>query len=245
MPHTVRSIVLILAAAPFLVLAGCNATHAVVLHGDGSGTMSLHLEVSKLLHDYIAGLAEVSGADRTSAPEVIFDLPAIRKGFEAQPGISVESVSSPDPRSLDVGLSFDSVSAVFEGRPGLKSANAVSFTQADGLSTLRIHIDRGNYRQIAAFFPMLSSPVLQSLGPQVDHKITQADYLDMIRFSLGDDAPGLLRQSSIAIRIRPDGEIASQSGGVVNEDEVVFQVPLIRVLLLDTPLDFSMSWREK
>ena len=245
MPHTVRTIVLILAAVPFLLTAGCSATHAVTLQGDGSGTMALHLEVSKLLHDYVAGLAEVSGAPRTTAPDVIFDLLEIRRGFESQPGITVQNVSSSDPRSLDVELSFASLSNVFEGQPGLKGANAVTFAQADGLSSLRIHIDRENYRQIAAFFPMLASPLLQSLGPQVDQKITQADYLEMIRFSIGDEAPGLARKSSITIRVRPDGDIVSQAGGVASGDEVVFQVPLLRVLLLDAPLDFSLTFRPR
>ncbi len=241
MRHIPRLVVPVLSAAVFLMSDGCSATHDVVVRGDGSGTMTLHLEVSKLLHDYIAGLAEVSGTQAN--PQAIFDLAAVRKGFEAQPGISVESVSSEDQRTLDVALSFASLSQVFESQPGLKGANLVTFTDANGLATLRFHLDRSNYRQVAAFFPMLESPVLQSLGPQVDQKVTQDDYLAMIRFSLGDEAPGLVMKSSITVRIRPEGDIVSQTGGTVSGDEAVFQIPLLQALLFDTPLDFSLTFR--
>ena len=226
----------------FLLLVGCSATHTVTLNADGSGTVTIHLEVTRLLHDYIAGLAEASGEsqDPTGA---IFDLTTVRKGFEAQPGITVQSVASPNPNSLDIQIAFASLSRLFEDQPGLKSANAVSLMESNGLKTLKIHLDRTNYRQIAAFFPMLESPTLQSLGPQVDQKTTDGDYLEMVRFSLGDDGPAQVKKSVITIVIRPEGEIVSQFGGTVEAGTVVFRIPLLRLLVLATPLDYSISFK--
>jgi hypothetical protein len=243
MPRAMRPIALILAAAAFLLTGGCNATHSVVLNEDGSGTMTLHLEVSKLLRDYVIGLAEVSGEPRAPRADALFDLAAIRKGFEAQPGITVRNVSVADPRSLDVDIAFASLMDLFAGRAGLQSANVVSLLQSGGLETLKIHLDRGNYRQIAVFFPMLEDPVLKSLGPQVDQKATENDYLEMVRFSIGDEAPALVKKSSIVVTIRPEGQIESQTGGTLSDGAVMFKIPLLRLLLLDTPLDFSMSFR--
>jgi hypothetical protein len=227
-----------------ILLAGCSATHTVVLKGDGSGTMTVHIEVTRLLHDYIAGLSQVSGESR-DLNGTIFDLEAVRKGFEAQPGITVQSIASHNPSSLDVQIAFASLSRLFEGQLGLKSANAISFTESNGLETLKIHLDRSNYGQIAAFFPMLESPMLQGLGPQVDQKTTEDDYLEMVRFSLGDDGPAQVRQSSIMIVVQPEGEIVSQSGGTVNAETVVFRVPLLGLLLLAAPLDYSLSFKPR
>ncbi len=245
MPRAMRLIALILASAPLLLTGGCNVTHTVVLNNDGSGTMTMHVEVSKLLRDYAVGLAEVSGEPSAPRGDAIFDLAAIRKGFEAQPGITVREVSSSDPRSLDVDVAFASLSELFAGRAGLRGANVISLAQADGVETLKIHLDRENYRQIASFFPMLESPVLRSLGPQVDQKVTEDDYTEMVRFSLGDDAPALVKKSSIVISIQPQGEIQSQTGGTVSDGSVMFKIPLLRLLLLDTSLDFSVSFKEK
>lgn len=243
MPRAMRLIALILASAPLLLTGGCNVTHTVVLNNDGSGTMTMHVEVSKLLRDYAVGLAEVSGEPSAPRGDAIFDLAAIRKGFEAQPGITVREVSSSDPRSLDVDVAFASLSELFAGRAGLRGANVISLAQADGVETLKIHLDRENYRQIASFFPMLESPF--SAWLQVDQKVTEDDYTEMVRFSLGDDAPALVKKSSIVISIQPQGEIQSQTGGTVSDGSVMFKIPLLRLLLLDTSLDFSVSFKEK
>jgi hypothetical protein len=205
--------------------------------------MKLHLEVTRLLHDYVFGLAEVSGESRDPAGEPIFDLAAVRNGFAAQPGITVQDVASPDQRSLDVQVAFDSLSRVFENQPGLRNANVVSLTQSDGLETLKIHLDRSNYRQIAAFFPMLESPVLQSLGPQVNQTTTKDDYLEMVRFSLGDKGPAQVRESFITVTVQPEGEIVSQTGGTVSAGTVIFRIPLLDLLVLAEPLDYSMSFK--
>lgn len=239
MPRVPGGLVLILAAA---LVGGCSAAHVVTLRVDGSGTVALHLEVSKLLHDYIAGLAEVSGSSKMRG-DAIFDLAAIHAGFEAQPGMTVQKVSSPDPCSLDIEASFASLSDLFARKEGLQSAKVISLTQEGDIQTVKIHLDRENYRQVAALFPMLESPALRSLGPQVDQKVTEDDYLEMIRFSLGDDGPALVKKSSISITIRPEGEIVSQTGGTVSDGSVTFRLPLMRVLLLDTALDFSLSFR--
>jgi hypothetical protein len=241
MPRGLRLLACLLAAS-FLLLA-CSATHTIVLKADGSGTMAMHMEVSQLLHDYIAGLTEMSGDPPALPQGQIFDLAAIRKGFAAQPGITVQGVASPDQRSLDVRVAFDSLAGVFAARPGLQNANVISLTQTGGLETLRIHLDRSNYRQVAAFFPMLDNPILQSLGPQVGQKTTESDYLEEVRFSLGDAGPAEVRKSSIVISIQPEGEVISQTGGTVSGAAVIFRIPLLRLLVLAEPLDFSLTFK--
>ena len=84
---------------------------------------------------------------------------------------------------------------------------------------------------------------MASMGPQVNDTISDAEYLDMIKFSLGDEAPGLLKKSFITLTIDPEGEIISQTGGTVSGSSVVFRIPLLRMLVLDKPLDYSVTFR--
>lgn len=235
---------LLLAAFSIMILAGCSASQSLVIRSDGSGTMVLHIEVSRLLHDYVVSLGEASGAASPAPGGAIFDLAAIRKGFEAQPGVTVESLSSASSSVLDARLSFSSLSDVFARNAGLGTSQALVLSEAGGMKTLKIHLDRSNYRQVAAMFPLLESPVLQSLGPQVNEKISSDDYLEMIRFAIGEDGPALLvKKSFIVITVQPEGEILSQSGGTLGAGSVVFRIPLLRLLVLDSPLDFSVTFR--
>jgi hypothetical protein len=42
--------------------------------------------------------------------------------------------------------------------------------------------------------------------------------------------------------VKVDGEIVSQTGGSVAGGAVVFKVPLLRMLMLETPLDYSVTF---
>ncbi len=63
----------------------------------------------------------------------------------------------------------------------------------------------------------------------------------MITFTLGADGPALLKKSFIDLVIKPEGEIVSQTGGTVANGAVIFRIPLLRLLVLDKPLDYSVD----
>jgi hypothetical protein len=81
------------------------------------------------------------------------------------------------------------------------------------------------------------------MGPQANDTITEAEYLEMIKFSLGDEGPALVKKSFIEMAIRPEGEIVSQTGGTQTNGTVVFRIPLLRLLVLDKPLDYSVTFK--
>jgi hypothetical protein len=73
--------------------------------------------------------------------------------------------------------------------------------------------------------------------------VTDDDYFSMIQFSMGDAAPGLLKKSFITLTVQPRGEIISQSGGTISGGAVVFRIPVLRILVLDRALDYSVTWK--
>ncbi len=125
----------------------------------------------------------------------------------------------------------------------LKSAGAVVYTESEGKKTVKLHLDRSNYTQLSTLFPLLKDPVFAGLGPQVNDTTNDADYLEMIRFTMGDDGPTLLKKSFITLTIDPEGDIVSQTGGTVSGSAVVFRIPLLRLLVLDKPLDYSVTFK--
>jgi hypothetical protein len=240
MPRKVRFLLPFAALALFA--AGCTVNQVVAVKADGSGTASLHAEVSPLLADYISSLAEVSGkASAANAP--LFDVAGIKKDFSARPGITVKKAVTPNATSLDLDIGFASIQDVFTRDDALKSSGALTYSEAGGKKTIRLHLDRTNYTQLSALFPMLNDPTLASLGPQVNDTTTEKEYLDMVSFTIGDTGPVLVQKSFITLTIDPEGDILSQAGGTISGGAVVFRIPLIRLLVLDKPLDYSVSWK--
>ncbi len=224
------------------LVSACSVNQSIVVKNDGSGTASLHAEVSKLLADYIASLAEVSGKS-VPAGGAVFDAAAIRKDFEARPGMTVKKVATPTPNSLDLDLAFASIQDVFTRDDALKSSGALTYSESGGKKTIRLHLDKANYTQLSALFPMLKDPTVASLGPQVNDTTTEAEYLDMVSFSIGADGPALLKKSFITLTIDPEGDIISQTGGTLSGSAVVFRIPLLSLMVLNKPLDYSVTFK--
>jgi hypothetical protein len=235
--------VLAFAAALVLLLASCSMSNTVVVKTDGSGTLAVRLEISKMFRDYLVSMAEVSGQAEMAKGGQLFDLKEIRKGFEAKPGLTVKRLASPKPETLEVDLAFRSIQEIFAADASLKSAGVVSFTQSNGTRTIKVHLDRANYKQVSALFPGMSNPLFEGMGPQETDTITEAEYLDMIKFSLGEEGPALVKSSFIDVAIRPEGEIVTQAGGTVSNGTVLFRIPLLRLLVLDKPLDYAVTFR--
>jgi len=233
--------VALVAAAPSLL--SCTVNQVLSLSADGSGTLSTHAEVSPVLRDYLASLAQVSGADSPMSKGQVFDAAATRRDLQARPGLKVIRAAAPTPASLDVDLGFDSLTDALRGEGALADAGAVTLVDAGDRATLKLRLDRSTYGQLTALFPPLQDPVMRQLGPQGTGAVTESDYLDMIRFSIGDAAPGLLRKSFFTLTVHPAGEILSQSGGTVADGAVVFRIPVLRVLVLDRALEYSVTYR--
>jgi hypothetical protein len=226
-----------------LALASCTVNQTLVIADDGSGTLVMHAEVSTLLRDYLSSLAEVSGTPGPLKEGRLFDAAAITKDLQSRPGIVVRKASTPTPVALDLELAFDSLQDAVEGRDQMKSAGMLVLVDAEGQRTLRLHLDRATWGELAALFPPLKDPLVAELGPQGSGQTTDTDYLAMIRFSIGDAAPGLLKKSFVTLTIQPQGEIISQSCGTMSGGAVVFRIPLLRILVLDRPLDYSVTFR--
>jgi hypothetical protein len=203
----------------------------------------MHVEVTRLLHDYVARLSEFSDKPALMRGGKFFDAASIRKDFESRPGITVTKAATPTPDTLDLELAFDSIQDVFTREESLKSAAALAYSESDGKKTIRLHLDRSNYAQLARSFPLLGNPAFAAFGPQADDTASDDEYLEMVRFSIGDDAPALLKKSYLTLTLDPEGEILSQSGGDVIGGAVVFRIPLLRLLVLDRPLDFALTFK--
>ncbi len=232
------------AFASLCVLFSCSVNQTVVIKSDGSGTASLRVEVSPLLREYFAGLAELSTAEKkTTDSDSMFDLIEIKKGFSKRQGITVVRAVSPNPDVLEVDLAYKALKDVFTNDKAVKDAGVAQISEADGKKTLKLHLDKKNYEGLSAVFPPLADPVLTGMGPQAEDTVTEEEYLQMIEFSLGAEGPALLKKSFVTLTIKPEGGVISQTGGTVSGGAAVFKIPLLSILVLEKPLDYSVTYR--
>jgi hypothetical protein len=233
--------VLILAVLT-VALAACSVNQVLTIKADGSGTTSLRVVTTKLLREYILDLQQVTGVT-PPADGSIFDVAKLQKSLAARPGLTVKKVASPTPDVLEVELAYGSVEEVYGSVESVKKSGLLLYTVSGGQKSLTVHIDRKNFKELATVFPAMNSAAFEGIAPQEQDTITESEYLDMIQFTLGPDGPAALKGSFFDLVVKPEGTIVSQTGGTVANGAVTFRIPLIRVLLLDTPLDYSLAWK--
>jgi hypothetical protein len=236
-----------IACASFLFLllaaAGCSVNQSMVIKGDGSGEAALRVEISQVLRDYFTNLADISGEKKTGKDSGLFDLNVIRKSLESRKGVTVKRLAEPTPDSLELDVAFDSVKDAFAADAASRVPPVVVFSRDGDRKTLALHLDKRNYQELAVLFPALSDPVFAGMGPQPNENVTDDEYEQMIEFSLGERGPPLLKKSFVTLTVTPEGRILSQSGGRLSDGSVVFKIPLIRILVLDRPLDYSVTFK--
>lgn len=202
----------------------------------------MRISLQQLFVDYIADLSELTGQQSGGR---VFDLEGIRKGFAERDDVELKRIASPAPEVLEMELAFRSIENIFSGKQKLPGAPIVTLASSGDAQVLRFHLDRENFAQVSEFLPFLKNPLFEGLGPQEGDNTTEAEYLELIDLALGTGGAAALKASVIETRVNVTGRILSQSGGTLGSGgtSVSYKVPLIRVLLLDKPLDYSLTFK--
>lgn len=237
-----RVLYLLFAILIILIFTTCTIKQEVELEEDGSGRVDFHIEIERFFLDYLLDMAELTGELELNEQSTIFDLEKIRAGLNQKPGVVVTRLTSPTPEIVEGSFTFRNIEEVFNNEALLSQARVMVFSQEAGVKNLKLHLDRGNFEHIYSLFPLLANPVVESFGPMKNEDTSEKEYLEIIEFALGEEGPEGIRNSFINLVIKINGRLLSQSGGTINNEGVSFQIPLIRVLLLDQALDYSITF---
>jgi hypothetical protein len=217
--------------------------HQASVQVDGSGSVVFHIEIQPIFLETLLEMAEFSGEAEVLEEGTIFDLEKIREDFAKKPDIELVSIDSPAPEVLDGEFRFVDIQEVFKSETSLTESGVVTFTKSSGESSVRFYLDRKNFVQVTSFLTFMDNPFFRMFSPVENEGTTEAEYLEMMEFLLGEDGPDAVKESMIEIRVNVKGKILSQSGGRIDGRSVVYEIPLLQVLLLEEPLEYSLSFK--
>ena len=109
--------------------------------------------------------------------------------------------------------------------------------------SLSFYCSIDNYTELESIVPFLADPNISVYLAQYNIGYSEQDYMDMITFAIGEEAPDALRSSMITINVTVPGTITAIEGAVqTGPDSLSYSFPLIDFLLLAEPLAFSVQW---
>jgi hypothetical protein len=240
----VKKFVLLAFAGAVLIAAGaCTMKQTALVNVNGSGEVGFNIDVEPFLLDTLTDMAALAGETNTLPDGQLFDVPQIKKDFAEQQGLELIGISTPRPEKLNGTFSFENIEAVFKSQEELAQAGIITLKKQGAETVLTVHLDKENYKQVSGLFPIVQTPIFEMFGPQEGENITESEYYEIVALAFGDAGERGLRRSFIELTIDVEGEIVSQSGGRIDGNSVVFTIPLIKVLMLEKPLSYSIRFK--
>ncbi|MCK5153524.1 MAG: hypothetical protein KAQ93_04130 [Spirochaetales bacterium] len=225
----------------------CTLKQTLNINKDASGDINFELTLAPFFVEVAEQLSELfpEGNDISDSSHGIFDIAKIREDFSKSSGSILEKLENPSSNILQGTLLFDDIRTALNGSGSNNILEIFSFTTIDNINTVLVEINYETVEQFLLANPSMNSPLMESFGPLANRGLNNEDYLDMMQFALGDESRVGIKESYLIIDIKVDGKIISQSGGIkVDQDTVRFKIPLLRILLLDEPESFSVSFSE-
>lgn len=242
--HRVLRTVLVVCATLLLMFsaASCTVQQEIVVHADSSGKVNFDIALEDfflLVLDDFAVFLPPEEADITQE-----SLDNLQNELNKSTYAKNARIQKLDDNYLTGTFDFIDFEGFFkETQKDISKQSIFSYAEANNLHTITIHLDIDNYDQLTKLIPLLKDPSFSIFGPEENIGVSEADYMEMISYVLGEEGPGAIDRSYISLRIKTDKPIVSHSGGKkLTADSIVFNVPLIDFLLLAKPIDYSVTW---
>lgn len=212
------------------------------LEKDGSGTASVEINLKSFVLPTIEDLAEISP---DVDPDEMLNPETIKAQMEENPEVRNVRASRPLKNRIKLSFDFGSVENLFnQAEDDVQNSGLIRIEESGDKMKLTLTVNKETYRGFSHLIPNMDDPTMAALAPDPDMVVEESEYLDMIEFFFGEDGPAGVMDSSLDMTINVNGTILDQKGGTkVDNNTVEFKVPLIRVLLLDTNLEYSVTYR--
>jgi hypothetical protein len=233
-------IILLLGSAS---LFSCAAGIQGRLQADGSGEFTVSTSLEPRTAALIRSLKTMAGTSGSTGTDAILDGNAIAASMAAAPGIRSVSFRNTSPRSIEGPVAISRIGdflAPAEGKGGF-----ITFEQGGkGLSRLTIVMDRASAPEILSLVSAEISDYLSALmAPLVTgEEITKSEYLALVASIYGQGTADEIGRGSIRAVVDFPGQVNSVQGGSHSGKRAEFVIPLLDLLVLETPLRYEITW---
>jgi len=172
----------------------------------------------------------------------ILDGPAIAKSMATAPGVASISLVNTSPVSIEGQLQVSHIAQLLAGR----GADFFTFEQrAAGGGRFTVSLDRESGREMLALIsPEITNYLAALMAPvATGETMTRAEYLALVGAVYGHGIAEEISTATIRAFIDFPGPIQSIRGGTFSGRRAEFAVPLLDVLVLETPLSYEVVWR--
>jgi hypothetical protein len=224
----------------FAVFASCSASVSGSLQQDSSGSISLQAA----LEPKTAAMIRAFGALRDKSAGPVLDSRTINRSLGAAPGIKAVTLKNTAAEAIEGTILVSKAGDFLASNRG---KNLVTYEPAQAGRSggrLGIHLNRESgpetlrrmSDEAADYLSVLMAPLAtgEALG--------RSEYLLLVASVYGEGVAAEIAAARIGAVITVPGTVTSVKGGSFSGREARFDISLLDILVLETPLDYEITW---
>lgn len=234
----------LIAAATILMftLSGCVMQQGISLTSTQSGWATTDLSVYdffvKVLEDFEPFDPELEEKPilQTSVEDFVTELDA------AESTDFVDAIQINETNYF-IDFTFSSLQELLKDLNDREEQSLLTITKKGSRTRMSFYLDLDNYPELERIVPFMADENFETFGPRYNVGMSEAEYLEMIMYILGEEGPPSIQESVISLRLNTPGRILDSQGGVMESSNTIrFDIPLIDILLLAEPVRFYAEW---
>ncbi|MDR2144078.1 MAG: hypothetical protein LBP29_06895 [Treponema sp.] len=224
----------------FAVFVSCSASVSGTLRQDSSGSLSL----KAALEPKTAAMIRAFGALQGSSAAPVLDSRTINRSLGAAPGIASAALKNTAAETIE-GTILVSKAGDFLALNRGKNLVSYEPVRAGGRGgRLAIHLDmesgpetlRRMSDEAADYLSVLMAPLATG------EVLSRSEYLPLVASVYGEGVAAEIAAARFNVVITVPGTVSSVKGGSFSGREARFDIPLLDILVLETPLDYEIIW---
>ena len=236
--------------APGLALvllgASCAAQINGSLKGDGQADLQIRAALEPRMAALIGGLAAASGAAPGGAAAPILNGPAIATSMSSAPGVASVSFKNTAPAAIEGPVKIAKIGDFLaSGKASFITfeQNARGGAASGGRCTITLSLDSGP-ELLALISPEINDYLAALMAPlATGEAMTKAQYVILVSSVYSRNIADEISKAVIRASIEFPGPVQSAQGGTFSGRRAEFVIPLLDVLVLETPLSYEVVWR--
>ena len=219
-----------------LTLISCASRIDGSLAADGSAFVNLNISFEPRMTALIRSFSQAGG----QAGGPVLNGPAIAQSMSAAPGVIYAVFRNISDSAIEGQVRISHVN-------NFLSASGMSFITFEqgsqgGRCVININLNNG-----PAIIPLFSQEIKEYLeaflAPLVTgERLTRSQYLDEVAVFYNRTISNEIASSRIIVSIDFPGTITGVRGGLFSGRRANFDIPLLDLLVLETPLSYEVTW---
>jgi len=222
-------------AVVLLPLFSCSARIDGSLAADGSASLSVSMSLQPRMTAMLQALAAAGGQ---SGP--VLNGPALSRSMSAAPGVASAALRNTSPSAVEGQVRISRIGDFLSAADG---RGFITFTQGTG-GRCEISINRENgpvilgllSPEIADYLGALMAPIVTG------ENLSKSEYLELVASFYNKAISDEIAGSRIRASIEFPGAVTGVRGGTSSGRRANFDIPLVDILVLETPLTYEVRW---